>query len=131
MDRRVWECGNGIAFASVLTRGILKIAHDPESAITVWGFSISEMRGSEPILHYVYVRHQERRQGIARALVAHLPKGFAFTHWSMDAAQYMHEHHGGLVGKLPLSNPFRPSEGKFILPTPDGVPVYVPQFFGA
>jgi len=49
----------------------LTIAHDPKDAEHVYGWACTERRATGPlIIHYVHVKHEFRRLGVATALLA-------------------------------------------------------------
>lgn len=59
------------------------IAVDKDYPLTIAGFCCWELVDAGPRIHYLYVRQQNRRRGIARALVNQLPSGpVTFTHRS-------------------------------------------------
>ena len=66
----------------VLARSSTVVAHLPDSPGVILGFLVHE----PAVLHYVYVKEQFRRLGIAWTLLAaaHLPAAFRYTHATDD-----------------------------------------------
>lgn len=56
----------------------VRMAVMPEDPSVVFGWAVYE----PGTLHYVYVKPDFRKHGIARALLADLPRPFAYSHWT-------------------------------------------------
>jgi GNAT superfamily N-acetyltransferase len=56
----------------------IKLATMPDDSNVVFGWAVTE----NDTVHYVYVKPDFRRYGIARALLAHVPRPFTYTHWT-------------------------------------------------
>ena len=56
----------------------VRLAVMPDDPSVVFGWAVSE--GSK--LHYLYVKPDFRKYGIAKALLADLPRPFTFTHYT-------------------------------------------------
>ncbi len=95
---------------ALLNRMRVLIAYDDEHPIVIIGWIAF---GPGPVLHYVYVRNQMRRQGVARALadsiLAHAAAPFVtFTHQTPGVR---HLRHFGLAVYSPeYFPPMRPTE---------------------
>lgn len=122
LSRPVYDCLHSRTITALLERCRLRVAVDPESDVTIWGWAVTEAQ-PKPIVHYVYVKSHVRRQGIAHLLLDHMPRGFAFTHWTPSACEYLMRR----KGKVPVTDTVNPYRGTLRLPNPEGIPVYAPH----
>ena len=58
---------------------VVKMAVMPDDPSVVFGWAVYELPGR---LHYVYVKPDFRRYGIAKALLADIPRPFQYSHWT-------------------------------------------------
>lgn len=71
-----------------------RIAADPEDANFIWGYAIVE---SGAVVHYVFVRRSAQGQGVAKLLLADVPRPIQTTHWTLAAEEVARKHPGLLL----------------------------------
>ncbi len=71
-----------------------RIASDPDDANFIWGWACVE---GGTILHYVFVRASAQGQGVAKLLLAGVPRPIVTTHWTRIAEQVHKKHPGSLL----------------------------------
>lgn len=77
----------------LLERGAtVKLATLPDDPSTVFGWSVT----SPGAVHYVYVKPDFRRYGIATALLAHVKRPFTYSH-STYVTRDLHKHLDGCI----------------------------------
>jgi GNAT superfamily N-acetyltransferase len=73
--------GQDALIAALLERSVVRVAHEVGEPDTIVGWACGEPAGS--LLHWVYVRRQRRRRGVANALIDALfggcPQGVLVT----------------------------------------------------
>jgi GNAT superfamily N-acetyltransferase len=79
------------------TTSIVKVAHLEDDEDAIMGFAVAE----PGVLHYLYVRKEVRRQGIARKLMSYVGLG--------DNAEYTHKpsFFGMKIKETWIYNPYR------------------------
>lgn len=60
---------------------IVKMAVMPDDPSVVFGWAVVE-KGPAYTVHYVYVKPDFRKYGIAKALLADIPRPFNYSHWT-------------------------------------------------
>jgi GNAT superfamily N-acetyltransferase len=73
-----------------------RIAADPDDANFIWGYAIVEAKS---IVHYVFVRASAQGQGVARLLLADVPRPIPTTHWTKIAEAINKSHPGVLLNE--------------------------------
>lgn len=71
-----------------------RIATDPDDTNFVWGYAIVE---NKSIVHYVFVRASAQGQGVAKRLLADVPRPLITTHWTKIAEAVHRKHPGSLL----------------------------------
>ncbi len=69
------------------------VAADPEDSAFIWGWACIEGE----TLHYVFVRASAQGQGVAKMLLAGLPRPIASTHWTKAAEEIARKKPGVLL----------------------------------
>jgi GNAT superfamily N-acetyltransferase len=73
--------GQHALITRLLGRSKILVAANPEDPSQICGWIVYEPKAPIPVLHYVYVKHPFRRNGIARELIAQMEcDTFFFTH---------------------------------------------------
>lgn len=94
-----------LVLEKILDRSSTKIliAHPPEEAELILGFMVYEDQPDGSVIHFVYIKPQFKRMGIAKKLFASadLKESQYFTHWTFDVDE--------LIQKLPnlIYDPYR------------------------
>lgn len=71
-----------------------RIAADPDDKDFIWGWACIE---SKAIVHYVFVRASAQGQGVAKLLLADIPRPVVATHWTKLAEAIHRDHPGSLL----------------------------------
>ena len=77
----------------VLGRGAsVRVAALPDEPDVILGWAVTE----GPVVHYVYVKPDFRRYGLAKALLAHVQRPFTYSH-STYVTRDVHKHLDGCI----------------------------------
>jgi GNAT superfamily N-acetyltransferase len=85
----------------ILARGACVIAAPSDHSDSIIGFSVTEMQGARRVVHFVHVRREARRNGVASALLA------AWKDEPAEMSFWLESLHGVKLPKLWYVNLYR------------------------
>lgn len=79
---------------NLLSRGQVSIACLPDEEDAILGYIVSELQQDQRIVHYLLVKEEWRKLGIARALFNSVDEGkpIYFTHWTAPMTSLFDKH---------------------------------------
>ena len=88
-----WLVAMQALLLTTLDKARTLIAHRPGHPDQAYGFVVAEDRPTNPILHWVYVKHLNRRERVATRLLAKAIEGFGTRNVHMPFMSDAFKHH--------------------------------------